>query len=364
MTIAGYLSEHWELLVILIGLSSILFSDTHLERGILRRMGHMGAMLFFYSISCYVETYLGNQTDFNIWRPILSAVNYSLIVFILVNIILVMYPKHKLHFWIPAVVNCLLCFISLKTGIVFSITRENHFRRGQLGYLTYFICTIYLGYFILRIFQNVKKRAEDFTLPVFMTATSVLCLVMPLFLKNASLHWFNIMISTDMLFFYIYILQQHTKRDALTNLLNRQSYYRDAEKYINSITAYIAMDMNGLKEINDREGHLAGDLALKTLADCFWNTAHRNHRVYRIGGDEYAILCIDTSEEEVKDLIQQIKKAIAKTPYTCSIGYAMKSEDDTLDILYQRADAKLYEEKQLYYKSARVCEKIPFQGSE
>ena len=119
---------------------------------------------------------------------------------------------------------------------------------------------------------------------------------------------------------------------------------------MNSITAYIAMDMNGLKEINDRDGHLAGDLALKTLADCFWTVAHHKHRVYRIGGDEYAILCVDTPEEKVQELIRQTQEELEKTDYSCSIGYAMKQEGSTLDTLYQSADEMLYQEKQKYYE--------------
>lgn len=351
MTITGYLTEHWGLLVVLIGLSTIILSDTHLERIMLRRMAGIIILLFIYSTSCYVETYLGNQPNYTILRPILSATNYSLIVYIMINIILVVYPKHNVYFWIPATLNCLLCFISIKTKIVFYISSDNHFGRGQFGYLTYWVCLFYLVYLIVIIFHNVKTKAEDYSLPIFMTLSSILCLAMPLFFENMASHWFNVTIAINILFYYIYVLQQYTKRDSLTNLLNRQSYYRDAEKYMNSITAYIAMDMNGLKEINDRDGHLAGDLALKTLANCFWEVSHHNHRVYRIGGDEYAILCIDSPEDDVKELIQRIQESLKKTAYSCSIGYAMKQEDSTLDTLYQTADEMLYQEKKKYYET-------------
>jgi diguanylate cyclase (GGDEF)-like protein len=351
MSIIGYLNEHWGLIIVLIGLLTIIFSDTHLELGMLRRMFGIVILLFVYSITCYVETYLGNQPDYTVLRPILSAVNYSLIVYILVDIVLIVYPQHNLYFWIPATLNFLLCFISIKTKIVFFISETNHFGRGRLGYLTYWVCLFYLVYLTVIIFHNVKTKAEDYTLPIFMTSSSILCLAMPLFFEHMATHWFNVTIAINILFYYIYILQQYTKRDSLTNLLNRQSYYRDAEKYMNSITAYVAMDMNGLKEINDQDGHLAGDLALKTLADCFWHVAHRNQRVYRIGGDEYAILCLDMPEEDVLNLIRRIQDALKQTSYSCSIGYAMKQEDSTLDTLYQNADEMLYAEKQKYYES-------------
>ena len=110
------------------------------------------------------------------------------------------------------------------------------------------------------------------------------------------------------------------------------------------------MDMNGLKEINDHNGHTAGDTALQTLADCFWKAANRGQRVYRIGGDEFMILCLGISESEVLTLIERIRQETAKTSYTCSIGYAMKTEGSTIDTLYQNADSMLYEDKKLFYE--------------
>ena len=351
MSITGYLSAHWGLIVLLLGLTTILLSDTHLDRVILRRMGATTGMLFVYSITCYVETFLGDQVTFSPLRPFLSAFNYSLIAFILVNIILVMYPTRNLLFWMPAVINCVLCFVSIKTRIVFYFSKDNHFGRRFLGYLTYFVCVVYLIYFIYLVFRNAKSRLEDYTLPIFMACISLLCLVMPLLFEDMALHWFSVTIAIDIVLYYIYILQQFTKRDTLTRLLNRQSYYRDAEKYLGSITALVAMDMNGLKEVNDNEGHLAGDLALKTLANCFWHAAHHNHRVYRIGGDEYAILCNSASEEDVQELIRRIRESMGKTPYSCSIGYAMKREGSTLDTMYLEADDRMYDEKMQYYEA-------------
>ena len=134
--------------------------------------------------------------------------------------------------------------------------------------------------------------------------------------------------------------------------------YRDIEKYKEEITAFISMDMDGLKEINDNHGHFAGDIALKALADCFWNAAHKNQRVYRIGGDEYVILCLGSNEEDVKGLIDCIKKEVSKTEYSCSIGYAMKTEDSTIDMIYKLADAKMYEEKQLFYEKTGKHKRI------
>ena len=348
MTISGYLSEHWGLIILLTGIFIVLHSDVHLEHRIINKIAFTNTLLFLYSISCYAETYLGEQQDYSRFRPLLCAVNYSLIIFILLSAIMIMYPTQKRYLFFPAVLNAVLSFVSIPTGIVFRISSDNHFIRGTLGYLSYFIAALYMFYLIYSLFRNIKAEKEDYNLMIFLSITSVLCLVMPLFMYNTS-HWFNNTIAIDVLIYYVFLLQQFTKRDSLTKLLNRQSYYSDTEKYIDDITAVVAMDMDGLKEVNDNHGHIAGDTALKTLADCFYKAARQEQRVYRIGGDEYVILCRGTTEEKVKELIARMKENVAQTEFSCSIGYAMKNEGNTIDELYHQADKMLYVEKEQYY---------------
>ena len=255
----------------------------------------------------------------------------------------------KLYLYIPALLNTALCFISIPTGIVFYFTEDNHFQRGRLGYLTYFICALYLAYQIINFLKNKTYQREDKHLLLFMSVTSVLCLVMPLFMDSMTAHWFNVTIAIDVLLYYVFLLQQFTKRDPLTKLLNRQTYYADAEKMWTQITAVVTMDMDGLKTLNDSEGHTAGDKALRALADCFREASRNSQRIYRIGGDEYVILCVGSSEAEVQALVGRIKQEMSKTPYTCSVGYAMKQNDNTIDDMYNRADSMLYEEKKQFY---------------
>jgi diguanylate cyclase (GGDEF)-like protein len=244
---------------------------------------------------------------------------------------MILFPNQKGHLFFPAVMNAVLCFISIPTGIVFYFSADNHFGRGTLGYLPYFVNALYLFYLIFSLFRYSRAQKDDFRLMLYISLTSVMCLVFPLLSNDSTSHWFNMTIAVDVMLYYVFLLQQFTKRDSLTNLLNRQSYYSDAERYSDDITAVVAMDMNGLKEINDNEGHKAGDTALQALADCFWKAASHGQRVYRIGGDEYLILCIDTPEKDVLSLTERIHQEVAKTPYTCSVGYAMKTDDSTID---------------------------------
>lgn len=348
--ISDYLKQHWVMLVPLIGMSILLISDIHIERRMIRRIAITNFILFIYSIFCYIEAYLGNQPEYSIWRTILSAVNYSLVAFILVEIIMIVYREQRVYVLIPAIINMILCFISIPTGIVFTFDQNNHFHRGPVGHIAYIVCGLYLAYFIIRMFTSKRRQKEDFPLLIFMSVTAIVCLLVPMFLDEPVLHWFVATIAVDILLYYVFLLQQYTKRDPLTKLLNRQSYYFNSEKNFGIITSVITIDMNGLKEINDTKGHIAGDAALKAIADSFLRAAQRKYRVYRIGGDEFIILCNNSSEDEVKVLIDHIKLEVAKTPYTVSVGYAMKSEGSTIDDLYHRADTMLYEEKKRFYE--------------
>lgn len=66
------------------------------------------------------------------------------------------------------------------------------------------------------------------------------------------------------------------------------------------------------------------------------------------------ILCIGNLETEVMSLIERIRQEVAKTEYTCSIGFAFRFEGSTIDKLYNLADEVLYEEtKQFYIRTGK-----------
>lgn len=143
------------------------------------------------------------------------------------------------------------------------------------------------------------------------------------------------------------------KKDSLTGLLNRHAYYADVNNNTESITALISIDMNGLKTINDTEGHLAGDEALSTLSMCFMRATKFRQVAYRTGGDEFVIICRRTTEEDVIKLVERIRKFVSNTKYSCSIGYSFNSEGNkSVDDLLTESDAMMYEDKQKYYRES------------
>ena len=359
MNLADYLSYNWNLLVLLGGILLVLWIDIYLDRKMAHRIALTALFLLIYSITYYIENCLGDQEVFSPWRPVLSAFNYSLITLILVLVITVMFPMQRFWLYFPCVLNAVLCFISIPTGIVFSFDKAaNHFLRGPLGYLPYFLNALYMLYLFCRSLQHSARDREDFVLIVYMTFTAVLCLIVPLIIVRDDSYWLTGTIAADVLIYFVFLLFQYTKRDPLTKLLNRQSYFADAEKYDQKITAVVMMDMNGLKELNDSEGHAAGDTALKSLADCFVRAAGRSHRIYRMGGDEYTILCMNAKHEEVRALAERIAAEVEKVPYSCSVGYALRTPGSTVEQTYHDADEMMYVEKRSYYEASGKGRKI------
>ena len=158
-------------------------------------------------------------------------------------------------------------------------------------------------------------------------------------------------VAMSMFIFYVFSILQLTKKDALTGLLNRQAYYSETSRSFKDITAIVSLDMNGLKVINDTYGHDAGDEALMTLALCISKSCKVRQSAYRMGGDEFTIVCRKTSEDDVLKLIERVKKHVSETKYSTSIGYCyQKGGFLGLDDLLKKSDEEMYKNKAEFYK--------------
>ncbi|MBR3630822.1 MAG: GGDEF domain-containing protein [Oscillospiraceae bacterium] len=349
--IIGYLSDNWGILILITGIALLLQSNIHLDRHMVRSIYAVIGLLGVYTVTSYAEESLGNAPFYSPMRAVMTFLDYGLVSMILFFLVQIMFRERSFYLIIPACINIVGCLISLWTGIVFYFdTQTNSFQRGALGFLPYAVAGFYLIYLLVKLFRRFGKTAhEDSPVLSFMILTSVFCFLIPLFFWEDFNNSFSLTIAADVFIYYVFILHQMTKRDVLTGLLNRQTYNADSQKYAESITALIALDMNGLKEINDKNGHIAGDAALSALGKCFVQCTSGNERVYRIGGDEFAILCIRDSREEFERLTEKLREAIPETGYSCSIGWCYSATPRAIDSLYKEADAMLYEDKERYY---------------
>jgi len=113
----------------------------------------------------------------------------------------------------------------------------------------------------------------------------------------------------------------------------------------------LIFDVNNLKTINDTEGHEAGDKYLKNTADIIFDNLKGRGPLYRIGGDEYAVIFADRKESEIEDVLNSLRNekrpAYKKQPFSCAFGAAtfQKGVDETLRDVFKRADEAMYIEK-------------------
>jgi diguanylate cyclase (GGDEF)-like protein len=108
------------------------------------------------------------------------------------------------------------------------------------------------------------------------------------------------------------------------------------------VLAYI--DADGLKGVNDREGHAAGDVLLRHLVGLLRSNLRPYDPVVRWGGDEFICTISDTDLEGARSRFEKIRGAIGETGgVPISVGLAVLGEGDTLETLVERADAALLE---------------------
>ncbi len=148
-------------------------------------------------------------------------------------------------------------------------------------------------------------------------------------------------------------LQEQAVTDTLTGLYNRA--YLDEFIKIHSDDCYpitvISADCDGLKEINDTYGHLAGDEYIKATASLFQAVLPQGCLLFRMGGDEFLALLLSTPEEKALLLVKQLKEkqkefCIQNQQLSVSFGISvMNSREDSFHTCITDSDRKMYFEK-------------------
>ena len=256
---------------------------------------------------------------------------------------------------IPLVLNAVLLCTAFFSNIVFSYTGANHFTRGPLGYFPFVIGGVYVLVLLICGLFPLKKGEYDETLICStIVAVCTACIVVEYTQDMSGLLVAACIVSE--VFYYIYFVINKYSHDALTDALLRSRLYQDVED-IRSSCAFIIFDINGLKHINDANGHAAGDHALTTFSKAAINHLPTSARLYRIGGDEFAIVYKNADKIQVSSLLTRLREETTKLPFGFSTGYAFFNGGAEFDEAYANADAMLYENKRAFW--ADYKEKTP-----
>ena len=158
-------------------------------------------------------------------------------------------------------------------------------------------------------------------------------------------------------------LKELSHRDYLTNLYNRRYFNAFSKKFLNKSKqeyepmSIIMLDIDYFKNINDTYGHAVGDEVIKLLASLLKDNTRENDTVFRLGGEEFAILLPSIGKMKASEIAEELRMIIENKnfiiadekdiQFTVSLGIACINFEKDTDILesLDRADKALYQAK-------------------
>jgi diguanylate cyclase (GGDEF)-like protein len=160
-------------------------------------------------------------------------------------------------------------------------------------------------------------------------------------------------------------LQRSARTDPLTGLPNRRVFRKELSRELSRgrryrlKTSLILFDLDRFKDVNDRHGHMLGDLVLQEVAGRLKDCLRGSDRICRFGGEEFAVMLPETTRLAAYRLAERMREAVHKGiasealggtvfDLTISGGIATSPEDGReMQVLFEHADAALYRAKRL-----------------
>lgn len=148
------------------------------------------------------------------------------------------------------------------------------------------------------------------------------------------------------------LLEKMSFEDLLTGLFNRNKFNLDMQHFEKTPLARLGMaaiDLNGLKQVNDQKGHRTGDNLICCTAN---HIAYMfAEKCYRIGGDEFIIIDTELDEDAFRQAIATLKENMEQDGISVSIGISWRGSNCNIEEQFDEADRKMYQAKAIFYSS-------------
>ena len=189
--------------------------------------------------------------------------------------------------------------------------------------------------------------------------TTILCGINPKFSNSARMIAERVAACFSMALYNKNTLSK-TKRmattDSLTGVLNRVAYKSDKEMFDQEKAhdfSCVYVDVNELHACNNKYGHAAGDEMLIYIANTLKNIFY-GHNIYRMGGDEFVVICENLQQEEVKRRLDSFARQLKPMNYHVAIGMSYRSQNTNTEEMLIEAESRMYDEKALYYQNKEL----------
>ncbi|MBC5731636.1 GGDEF domain-containing protein [Pseudoflavonifractor hominis] len=142
--------------------------------------------------------------------------------------------------------------------------------------------------------------------------------------------------------------------DVLTGLPNRRSLRNLLSALSGSgrPVCAVTLDLNGLKEINDLQGHVAGDHLLRQMAQCLRHACPSNVHAFRVGGDEFVLIGADLSQDQSKRFVEHLRSQLSHAGLDAALGWTWGTADalENLHGLLTESDRQMYFQKRRIHR--------------
>lgn len=242
-----------------------------------------------------------------------------------------------------------------------------------------FVVYIVLGILLPIINKKLSQNLNNYGTGLLLNTVYIVCHSLSLaiiyqnFQEALPIAFFNFMITSiclvlDMAFIEDmrknverYINEKNrAKIDYLTGLHNKREFSRQWSEIENNQeileTAFLMLDIDHFKGINDQHGHMNGDTVLHQLAKLLHIQGIEQQHIYRVGGEEFCIILTNFSCAEQKKIAEEIRTTVEQHPFvlenrhtiylTVSIGLASSNKEKDMKNLYRLADQALYTAKE------------------
>lgn len=186
------------------------------------------------------------------------------------------------------VLNTVFEIINMGIPFVFYIDENNVYQHGNFYIVYILIYCMEIGIFIFELLIYTKKY-QIRNIATLISIIAFLSIGLSIRIIDSSVNSDWLIVAITYLLFIIYYSDLSLKVDPLTGLLNRKSYEHKLKK-IDYTTAFIMMDINNFKQINDQLGHSMGDVFLKLVSSMIMENYSKYGYCYRIGGDEFCVI--------------------------------------------------------------------------